>query len=84
MSSSMINPAVFGAVLRRPRLWSTAAGATLAFAPAMWWRRRPFLPLPDEELMRWRTATAYGSPDAAVDPADVVAYLEWRQRSVKG
>lgn len=83
MGTTMINRDVIVAVLRRPRLWSTAAGATFAFAPAAWWRHRPFLPLPDAEVMRWRTATAYGSSDAAVDPADVVAYLEWRRRSTK-
>lgn len=80
----MINRRVVVAVLRRPRLWSTAARATLAFAPPGWWRHRPFLPMPDDEVIRWRIATAYGSSDAAVDPADVVAYLEWRQRSTKG
>jgi hypothetical protein len=72
------------AVARRPGLWGTAIGAALALAPADWWRHRPFLPLPDASLMRWRIATAYGSEDAAVDPADIVAYLEWRQRSAQG
>jgi hypothetical protein len=72
------------AVARRPRLWATAVGAAFAFAPDDWWRRRPFLPVPDPSLMRWRIVTAYGNEDAAVDPADIVAYLEWRQRSAQG
>ena len=76
--------AVVAAVLRRPGLWPTAVRATMAFAPPGWWRQRPFLPLPDDEVMRWRASTAYGSPDAAIDPADVVAYLEWRRLSAKG
>ena len=84
MTSAIINRAAVIAVVRRPRLWATAAGAALAFAPAAWWRQRPFLPVPDEEVMRWRAATAYGSPDTPVDPADVVAYLEWRKQSAKG
>lgn len=84
MISTIINRAAVIAVVRRPQLWATAAGAALAFAPPTWWRHRPFLPIPDEEVMRWRAATAYGSPDVPVDPADVVAYLEWRQRSAKG
>ena len=84
MNNQMLNREVAVAVLRRPRLWPTAAGATMALAPSGWWRRRPFLPLPDEELMRWRVATAYGSDDATVDPADIVAYLEWRRRSSQG
>ena len=80
----MIDRDVVEAILRRPRLWGTAVSATLAFAPRGWWRRRPFLPVPDAEMMRWRIATAYGSSDATVDPADVVAYLEWRHRSAQG
>jgi hypothetical protein len=80
----MIDRSTALAVARRPGLWGTAIGAALALAPAGWWRHRPFLPLPDASLMRWRIATAYGSEDAAVDPADIVAYLEWRQRSAQG
>jgi hypothetical protein len=56
----------------------------VAFAPLGWWRRPPFLPVPDAEIMRWRIAAAYGSSEATVDPADVVAYLEWRHRSAQG
>jgi hypothetical protein len=80
----MIDRGVATAVLRRPRLWPTAARAAMAFAPTGWWRHRPFLPIPDGEVVRWRTTTAYGSPDTAIDPADVVAYLEWRRRFAEG
>lgn len=68
------------AVAARPRLWVTAVGAVAALALDGWWRRPPFLPLPDEEMLRWRLTTAYGSPDHAVAPDDLVAYLEWRRR----
>jgi hypothetical protein len=80
----MIDRAVVFAVLRRPLLWPTVVGAMFAFAPSGWWRRAPFLPLPDDELVRWRIATAYGNAASAVAPEDVVAYLEWRQRSAQG
>ena len=80
----MIDPAVVAAVVRRPRLWGTAISALTAFAPRGWWRRRPFLPIPDEEMVRWRVATAYGSSETTIDPADVVTYLEWRHRSAQG
>jgi len=80
----MMNRGVVAAVIRRPRLWGTAASAAVAFAPRGWWRQRPFLPVPDKEIMRWRITTAYGSSEAGVDPADVVAYLEWRHRSAQG
>lgn len=82
--ASVIDRGLVGAVMRRPRLWGTAVSAAVAFAPRGWWRTPPFLPVPDDEIMRWRIATAYGSNDAAIDPADVVAYLEWRHRSAQG
>jgi hypothetical protein len=30
--------------------------------------------------LKWRIATAYGSPDSVLEPDDVIAYLRWRQR----
>ena len=80
----MISRATARALVRRPALWPTAAGAVVAFSRVGWWRRSPFLPIPDAELIRWRTATAYGSDDADLATEDVVAYLEWRRRSAKG
>lgn len=80
----MISRSTTLAVLRRPDLWPTAVGAVFAFAPSGWWRRVPFHPVPDEELIRWRIATAYGRDDADVATEDVMTYLEWRQRSTQG
>jgi len=80
----VISRATVLAVLKRPRLWLTAVGAAFAFAPSDWWRRPPFLPVPDDEFIRWRTATAYGCDDAGLVTEDVVAYLEWRQRFAQG
>ncbi|MEA2010772.1 MAG: hypothetical protein U9N78_08710, partial [Actinomycetota bacterium] len=74
----MIDRATALAVLKRPSLWGTAVGAVFAFARLGWWRRAPFLPTPDDELIRWRIATAYGSDDADLVTGDVMAYLEWR------
>jgi hypothetical protein len=61
------------AVLIRPRLWRDAA----ALAPPGWWRRRPYLPVPDTGYLAFRMETQYGRADAPADPEDVVAYLEW-------
>ncbi|MEN8112949.1 MAG: hypothetical protein ABFS21_01065 [Actinomycetota bacterium] len=72
------------ALAKRPRLWSTAVGAAFAFAPSDWWRRAPFLPIPDADLLRWRVTTAYGDDETTIAPSDVVAYLEWRHRSAQG
>jgi hypothetical protein len=41
-----------------------------------WWRRRPYLPLPDPDYVRFRLLTAYGSGGEPT-AADVVAYLRW-------
>jgi len=67
-------------VARRPGLWVEALRAAPHLARRGWWRRPPFLPLPDGEYLRWRAATAYGAPDAPVRPEDLVGYLRWRRR----
>ncbi|HWE71087.1 MAG TPA: hypothetical protein VG205_12015 [Acidimicrobiales bacterium] len=68
---------VASAVVVRPRLWLTALGAVRRLAAPGWWRRRPFLPLPDGRLWGFRMVTAYGRADAAPDVGDVISYLEW-------
>jgi hypothetical protein len=68
---------VISAVLVRPKLWLTALGAVYRLAAPGWWRRRPFLPLPDSRLWGFRMVTAYGRSDADPDVDDVVSYLEW-------
>jgi hypothetical protein len=64
------------AVLRRPRLWPTAAGQALRLARPGWWRRAPFLPVPDRDYVRFRIQTAYGS-QGTPEADDLVAYLNW-------
>ncbi len=61
----------------RPRLWRTAARQLRALAPDRWWRRAPFVPLPDRDWMAFRLTTAYGDPDATIVADDVIAWLEW-------
>jgi hypothetical protein len=69
-------PAV-GAVLRRPRLWPAGARAFVTHVPGGWYRRSPFLPVPDRAWIRFRLQTAYGDPTHAPEPDDVVMWLEW-------
>ena len=69
-------PAVL-AVVRRPSLWAVAVTQLLRLAAPGWWRRPPFLPLPDRAYLRFRMSTAYGDPDRAPEPHDVVTYLHW-------
>jgi hypothetical protein len=65
-------------VLGRPALWPTAVRQMFRLARSGWWRRPPFLPLPDAEYLRFRFETQYGTaPTARPDPADVIAYLDW-------
>lgn len=66
------------AVLRRPSLWWTALVVLVRMVPPGWWRRRPFLPVPDTGYWRFRMVTAYGGDGTAPpDPDDLVSYLEW-------
>lgn len=68
------------ALLRHPRLWPTAARVGLSLAPADWWRRAPFLPLPDRDWLRFRLETAYGGDGTGpMRGDDLVTYLEWRR-----
>ena len=79
---------VFGigrVVVLRPGLWWAALGALRRMAVPGWWRRRPYLPLPDDRLWGFRMVTAYGSPGAIPEPEDVISYLEWcRSTRVRG
>ncbi len=65
------------ALARRPDLWATAVRQVFVLAPTGWWRRRPFLPIPDAEYMRFRMVTQYGDAAHRPEPADVIAYLHW-------
>ncbi len=64
------------AVLRRPGLWPTAVAQAGRLARPEWWKRPPFLPVPDREYVRFRMQTAYGSAGTPA-PEDLVAYLSW-------
>ena len=45
-----------------------------------WWRRPPFLPLPDRTYLRWRMHTAYGEHDTVPPAEDVIRYARWAVR----
>jgi hypothetical protein len=69
---------VLRALSRRPDLWPVAAVTALRLAPPGWWRRRPYLPLPDPGYWRLRMTIAYGGAgDGPPHPEDVVSYLQW-------
>lgn len=68
------------AVGRRPLLWGEGLRTLLAMARRGWWRRPPFLPVPDGEYTTWRVATARGDVTSGIEAEELVAYLEWRRR----
>jgi hypothetical protein len=70
------------AVLTRPWLWGEALRTLRRLAAPGWWRRPPFLPLPDAAYWRFRMQTAFGD-DHSGRPStqDVVDYLRWCQRA---
>ena len=69
--------AAAGALAGRPALWPTALAQMFRLAPEGWWRRRPWLPVPDPPYLRFRLQTQYGDPERDPEPADLIAYLEW-------
>ena len=69
------------AVVVRPRLWRESVATVWRLAPPGWWRRPPFLPVPDAAYWEFRMHTAYGGQwRGRPTRRDVVDYLEWCQR----
>ncbi len=69
-----------GVVLTRPHLWRTALVQARRLTPSGWWRRPPFLPVPDRSWLGFRLQTMYGRSDASPDAAALVHWLEWARR----
>ena len=79
-----MGPRVIAAVVRRPSLWATAIVQAWRLAPRRWWRRWPFLPLPDRAYLRFRLETQYGGAgDHRAAPEDVVTWLQWSRAFAK-
>lgn len=72
--------ALAGRTIRRPALAVDLARVSWRFRNRHWYRRFPFLPLPDRDYVRWRMDTAYGSPDAVPPAVDVERYAHWATR----
>jgi len=60
-----------------PRLALDLMRVAWRFRARAWYRRPPFLPLPDRTYVRWRMHTAYGSHDAVPPTEDIVRYARW-------
>ncbi|HEX2217423.1 MAG TPA: hypothetical protein VHG35_01365 [Gemmatimonadales bacterium] len=70
-----------GAVLR-PRLAVDLVRTAWAFRRRQWYRRAPFLPLPDPTYLRWRMYTAYADEHAVPPAEDVVRFARWRRETM--
>jgi hypothetical protein len=75
--------ALVAGLAREPQLVPDAWRVGRALAPAGWWRRPPFLPLPDRAWIAFRLETAYGDPSATAPAEDLLAFLAWCGREVR-
>ncbi len=75
-----LHRSMLGLVLRRPGLLPALLALAWSARPIGWYRRPPFLPLPDRGYLAWRMETAYG--DAAASPpfGEAARYLAWSLR----
>jgi hypothetical protein len=63
--------------IRRPRLAADLVRVAWRFRSRSWYRRFPFLPVPDSTYLRWRMYTAYGDYTAVPSVTDVERYARW-------
>lgn len=69
--------------LVNPRLAVDLLRTGWAFRRRDWWRRFPFLPVPDPTYLRWRMYTAYADEGAVPPVEDVVAFARWRRETMR-
>lgn len=72
-----------GRGLLSPRLGVDLVRTGWAFRRRHWWRRAPFLPVPDRTYLRWRMDTAYGDPGAVPPLDDVISFARWRRETMR-
>ena len=63
--------------LRRPALAVDLLRVAWRFRSRGWYRRFPFLPVPERDYVRWRMHTAYGDHDAVPTAAEIERYARW-------
>jgi hypothetical protein len=64
-------------VLQNPRLALALVQVAWRFRKTDWYKRIPFLPMPDATYIRWRMFTAYGDYNFVPRAADVERYVLW-------
>jgi hypothetical protein len=68
--------------LVNPRLAVDLLRTGWAFRRREWWRKSPFIPLPDRAYLRWRMYTAYADEDAVPPADDVIRFARWRRETM--
>jgi hypothetical protein len=63
--------------IRSPRLAVDLIRIAWRFRSSSWYRRFPFLPIPESTYLRWRMYTAYGDYNAVPSVTDVERYARW-------
>jgi hypothetical protein len=66
-----------------PRLAVDLVRTAWAFRRRSWWRKAPWLPLPDRDYLRWRMYTAYGDENAVPPLRDVIGFARWRRETMR-
>ncbi len=67
--------------IRRPALGVSLVRVSWRFRSRRWYRRFPFLPLPDSDYLKWRLHTAYGDDGAVPSADDIERYARWAVKS---
>lgn len=64
-------------LLLHPMLAPIIVRAAWRLRATQWWRRAPFLPLPDRAYWNFRLVTANGSTNRSLSVDDVVSFAKW-------
>jgi hypothetical protein len=65
-----------------PRLAVDLLRTAWAFRRRDWWRKPPFLPVPDRTYLQWRMYTAYADENAVPPAEDVIRFARWRRETM--
>jgi hypothetical protein len=68
--------------LVNPRLALDLLRTGWAFRRRDWWRKPPFLPIPDRTYLKWRMYTAYADENAVPPVEDVIRFARWRRETM--
>jgi hypothetical protein len=77
MTWTRLSLALAARALVNPPLAVALVTVAWRFRSRDWFRRAPFLPLPDQTYLRWRMYTAYGDFDAVPTVEEVERYALW-------